>query len=152
MFFVEIIRVLKLLKTKTNFVEKDKLREDLTITYSDSFKCLSLFVNTSLSKVSRKDQIRSWKGEGNGIFSKNVWMNMTTIQSVTNIRIHSDIRIIPIKYFHIRKYSESNTTTNTFGYSFVDLKLPRIHSDIHSALFGRFSISNIFKWTFLSFN
>ena len=46
-----------------------------------------------------------------------------------------------------RIYSDSNTTMIIFGYSFGDLKLPRIHSDIHSGLFQIFSISNILKIT-----
>ena len=52
-------------------------------------------------------------------------------QSITNIRIHSDIRIILNEYIHIRKYSDSNKMLNIFGHSLYDFKVPRIYSDIH---------------------
>ena len=54
------------------------------------------------------------------------------VQSITNIRIHSNIRIILNEYIHIRKYSDSNKMLNIFGHSFDGSKLPRIYPGIHS--------------------
>lgn len=61
-----------------------------------------------------------------GLISRYEWHCTSPLppsQSITNIRVHSDIRIFLNKYIHILKYSGYNEMTNIFGYSFTALKI-----------------------------